>query len=41
MQVDGGTAVWTGEPQGPMTLEVRFAAPIPLRWVRDATRALP
>jgi hypothetical protein len=41
MEVDGGTAVWTGEPEGPMTLDVRFAAPIPLRWVRDAARALP
>ena len=41
MEVDGGTAVWTGEPQGPVTLEVRFAAPVPLRWLRDGSRLLP
>lgn len=40
MEVDGGTAVWSGEPQGPQTLEVRFSAPIPLRWARDAGRAI-
>jgi Protein of unknown function (DUF4012) len=41
MEVDGGTAAWSGEPQGPLTLEVRFSAPIPMRWARDAIRAIP
>ncbi len=40
MEIDGGTAVWEGTP-GPRTeLEVRFAAPPPLRWWRDAVRPL-
>jgi len=41
MQVDGGTASWTGQPQGPLTLEVRFGAPMPLGWMRDVGRLLP
>jgi hypothetical protein len=40
MEIDGGTAVWEGTP-GPRTeLEVRFAAPVPLRWWRDVVRPL-
>jgi hypothetical protein len=41
MEIDGGTAVWTGEPQGVLTLEVRFGAPVPIRWLRDIGRLLP
>ncbi|MGZ4132036.1 MAG: DUF4012 domain-containing protein [Actinomycetota bacterium] len=40
MTVDGGTATWNGTP-GPRTvLEVRFSAPVPLRWWRDLSNAL-
>ena len=40
MEIDGGTAVWEGTP-GPRTdLEIRFAAPVPLRWWRDVVRPL-
>jgi hypothetical protein len=40
MTVDGGTATWNGTP-GPRTvLEVRFSAPVPLRWWRDLANAL-
>jgi hypothetical protein len=40
MSVDGGTATWNGTP-GPRTvLEVRFSAPVPLRWWRDLANAL-
>jgi hypothetical protein len=41
MAVDGGTAVWRGTPGPRLTLEVRFSAPLPLRWWRNATRDLP
>jgi hypothetical protein len=41
MQVDGGTAVWRGTPGPRLELEVRFSAPLPLRWWRDVSRALP
>lgn len=40
MDVEGGTAIWNGEPRGPITLEVRFGAPIPLSWWRNLTRPL-
>lgn len=37
MQVDGGIARWQGTP-GPRTVfEVRFRAPLPLRWWRNLT----
>ncbi len=37
MDVDGGTATWTGTP-GPRTVfEVWFRAPLPLRWWRNLT----
>jgi hypothetical protein len=32
---DDGTATWTGTPAGPTTIEVRFQAPVPLRWWRS------
>jgi len=41
MVVDGGTAVWRGTPGPRLELEVRFSAPLPLRWWRDAARDLP
>jgi hypothetical protein len=37
---DGGVATWSGSPEAPVTLEVRFQAPFPLRWWRNATRWL-
>ena len=40
MEVDGATAVWSGEPRGPITLEVHFGAPIPLGWWRNLIRPL-
>ncbi len=40
MSIQGGTATWEGTPQGPMTLEVRFGASIPLSWWRDLTRLI-
>jgi hypothetical protein len=30
-----GTGTWRGRPEGPLTLEVRFQAPVPLRWWRN------
>lgn len=40
MDVQGGAATWEGDPRGPLTLEVRFGAPIPLSWWRNLTRPL-
>lgn len=40
MRVEGSTATWRGEPRGPVTLEVRFGAPIPLGWWRNLIRPL-
>ncbi|MEA2557399.1 MAG: hypothetical protein QOG88_937 [Actinomycetota bacterium] len=37
MEVDGGTAVWTGTPGPRLDLSVSFQAPLPLRWWRDLT----
>jgi hypothetical protein len=40
MDVRGDTASWEGTP-GPRTeFQVRFAAPLPVRWWRDLTRAV-
>ncbi len=39
MRVSGDTATWEGVPGPRTTFEVRFAAPIPLRWWRDLTRS--
>jgi len=41
MTMGDGTAVWKGVPQGRTELVVRFRAPLPLRWWRNVTRALP
>jgi hypothetical protein len=41
MSIEGGTAVWSGVPEGRTELVVRFRAPLPLRWWRNVTRALP
>jgi hypothetical protein len=41
MAVDGGTAVWRGTPGPRLELEVRFSAPAPVRWWRNAVRLLP
>lgn len=41
MFVDGGTAVWRGTPGPRLDLQVRFSAPLPLRWWRNASRQLP
>jgi hypothetical protein len=38
MAIDGATATWSGEPGAELTLEVRFRAPLPLRFVRDLGR---
>jgi hypothetical protein len=40
MAVTGGVAVWSGAPEAPVTLEVRFQAPFPLRWIRNVTELL-
>lgn len=40
MSVDGATAVWRGTPGPRLDLQVRFSAPLPLRWWRNATRGL-
>ena len=37
---DGGVATWSGSPEAPLTLEVRFQASFPLRWWRNVTRWL-
>jgi len=38
LEVAGGTATWAGVvPDGPLTLEVRFQAPVPARWWRNVT----
>jgi hypothetical protein len=36
MNVDGNTASWIGEPSSNMRFVVRFSAPVPLRWWRNA-----
>ena len=41
MTIDGSRAVWTGVPQGRTEIVVRFRAPAPIRWWRNAVRALP
>lgn len=38
MQIDGDRAVWEGLSEGSMDFEVRFSAPVPLRWWRNLTR---
>ena len=38
MAIEGGTATWEGSPASGQTLEVRFRAPLPLRYLRDVTR---
>jgi hypothetical protein len=40
LEVTGGTATWTGVPNGVLTLEVRFQAPVPMRWWRNLTALL-
>jgi hypothetical protein len=40
VQSVGGVATWSGSPQAPITLEVRFQAPFPQRWWRNVTRWL-
>jgi hypothetical protein len=40
MALDGRTAVWQGTPEARTTLEIRFRAPLPLRWWRDVLRPL-
>jgi hypothetical protein len=40
MAVDGGTAVWEGALDDAFELEVRFRAPVPLAWWRNAIRML-
>lgn len=37
MEVDGGTATWRGTPRPRTVLEVRFRAPLPVRWWRGLT----
>jgi hypothetical protein len=37
---DGRVATWSGSPEAPLTLEVRFQASFPLRWWRNVTRWL-
>jgi hypothetical protein len=41
MEVRGGDAFWTGTPGPRLTLEVRFSAPVPMRWWRGLTQLLP
>jgi hypothetical protein len=38
MTVEGGVATWTGEAPSRLELEVRFRAPLPLRWWRNVLR---
>lgn len=38
LRADGNVATWTGSPDAPMTLEIRFQAPFPRRWVRNVVR---
>ncbi len=40
MTVDHGAAAWDGVPGPRLKLEIRFSAPLPLRWWRDLTRPL-
>jgi hypothetical protein len=40
MALDGPTAVWQGTTTARTMLEVRFRAPLPLRWWRDVVRPL-
>jgi Protein of unknown function (DUF4012) len=40
MTLDGSTATWQGTPTAPLTLEVRFGAPVPLSWWRNLSRHL-
>ncbi len=37
LEVSGATATWTGVPEGPLSLEIRFQAPVPARWWRNLT----
>lgn len=41
MSVTRDTATWHGELESTRELEVRFQAPVPLRWWRNVTRTLP
>lgn len=41
MSVDDDRASWTGVPEGRTDFIVRFGAPLPMRWWRNLTRALP
>jgi hypothetical protein len=38
MAIDGSTAVWQGTPVARTVLEIRFQAPLLLRWWRDVVR---
>ena len=38
MAIDGGTATWEGSPSGRLSLEIRFRAPLALRFLRNVTR---
>jgi hypothetical protein len=40
MEIDGATATWEGELEGALEIEVRFQAPVPLRWWRNGMRLL-
>ena len=40
MALDGGTATWEGTTSPRTVLEVRFRAPLPLRWWRNVVRPL-
>jgi hypothetical protein len=40
MAVTEGVGVWSGTPESPITLEVRFQASPPLRWLRNVTGLL-
>jgi hypothetical protein len=40
MTVEGGVATWRGAMPDRMELEVRFSAPVPLRWGRNLLRPL-
>jgi hypothetical protein len=38
MHANGNVATWSGSPEAPVSLEVRFQAPFPRRWLRNALR---